>query len=92
MLSLIPSIKVLKKFYLKNYPKKFYVQVHNLGGWGEAQEFAFPTKSPGISNASGMGQTLRTTIIHISPNPVFFLGGKWRGKSEMHHGRMCYSL
>lgn len=45
-------------------------RVSNLVGWDEAQELAFPTDSPSILNAFGMGQDLRTTAIHTSPNPI----------------------
>lgn len=60
-----------------------------LVGWGEAQEFAFPTKFPGISYSSSRAQAARTTAIHTSPNLSLYLGGKhgWTMKCSMaEHG------
>ena len=43
----------------------------NLVGWGEAQEFAFPTP-PGVSYSASRGQAVRTTAIHLSPDLFLF--------------------
>lgn len=44
----------------------------NLVGWGEAQEFAFPTKFPSISYSSSRVQAVKTTAVHTSPNLFLF--------------------
>ena len=44
-----------------------------LVGWGEAQEFAFPTEFPGICYSSSRAQAARTTVMHTSPNLFLFV-------------------